>query len=479
MKHDQKKLFLQRLIVTVFMFIWTVDAVFAGTESGQRSIQIAVKKKPHDAEWTLRDTRTIDMLADFEPYQKKIELDIYGGRTDRQAEATGFFYPKKIDGRWWLVDPEGHLFIHMAIVGVYTGLTEFSQKMTLDHFGSERKWAQFSTDLLHQYSFNGCGGWSQGDLLRKTKNPPVYTISLDFMRDFAVSKDIAWQVSGHHGYPDKVWPIFHPDFETFCDTYAKKLAEIKDDPYCLGHFSDNELQLSDDMLDRTLKLDLEEYPEMKYNVQEARLWLSERKGKPAGLKEVNDQDRIDFIGHMFDRYFKLTTTAIRKYDPNHLCLGSRLHGSATRMPIVFKTAGRYIDVISVNYYYKWDPDPEQTAMWSRQSGKPFIITEWYAKGADSGLANTSGAGWLVKTQADRAKFYHNFTLGLMDSKNCVGWHWFKYRDNNPNDLSTDPSNRDSNKGVVTYDYKPYTKLLESMKRLNDNVYSLIDYFDSK
>jgi len=35
-----------------------------------------------------------------------------------------------------------------------------------------------------------------------------------------------------------------------------------------------------------------------------------------------------------------------------------------------------------------------------------------------------------------------------------------------------------NKGVVTYDYKPYTELLDSMKRLNDNVYPLIDYFDS-
>ena len=118
-------------------------------------------------------------------------------------------------------------------------------------------------------------------------------------------------------------------------------------------------------------------------------------------------------------------------------------------------------------------------MWVKESGKPFMITEWYAKGEDSGLANTSGAGWLVKTQKDRALFYQNFSLGLMESKNCVGWHWFKCVDNNPNDTSVDPSNRDSNKGIVTFDYKPYTELLDSMKRLNDNVYPLIDYFDSK
>ncbi|MCD6393771.1 MAG: hypothetical protein J7M40_09705 [Planctomycetes bacterium] len=212
---------------------------------------------------------------------------------------------------------------------------------------------------------------------------------------------------------------------------------------------------------------------------EAKRWLSKRKGRTAVLADVTDRDRVEFIGHMFDQYFKLTTAAIRKYDPNHLCLGSRFHGTATRIPTVFKAAGKYLDVVGVNYYHSWTPDPERMAMWVKESGRPFMITEWYAKGADSGLANTTGAGWLVKTQKDRALFYQNFSLGLMESKNCVGWHWFKYVDNNPNDTSVDPSNRNSNKGVVTFDYKPYTELLDEMKRLNDNVYPLIDYFDSK
>ena len=299
------------------------------------------------------------------------------------------------------------------------------------------------------------------------------------MADFAAGKSIAWQVSGHKGYPDKVWPVFHPDFEPFCNTYAQKLVVTRDDPYCIGHFSDNELQTPEDMLDRTLKLDLQKYPDMKYNVEEARRWLADRKGRESGLDDIDDSDRIEFIGHMFDRYYRLTTEAIRRVDPNHLCLGSRLHGSATRMPLVFRKAGQYVDVLSVNYYYKWDPDPEQTAMWVEESGRPFIITEWYAKGHDTGLENSSGAGWLVKTQADRARFYHNFALGLIETKNCVGWHWFKYVDNDPEDTAVDPSNRNSNKGVVTCNYKPYTELLEPMKRLNDNVYSLIDYFDGR
>ena len=62
-------------------------------------IKVDVKKKPADAEWRQRDTRTIDTLPRFTPYESTVELDQYGGRTDRQAEATGFFHPRKIDGR--------------------------------------------------------------------------------------------------------------------------------------------------------------------------------------------------------------------------------------------------------------------------------------------------------------------------------------------------------------------------------------------
>ena len=37
--------------------------------------------------------------------------DKYGGSKDGPAlKATGFFYPAKHDGKWWLVTPGGHLF---------------------------------------------------------------------------------------------------------------------------------------------------------------------------------------------------------------------------------------------------------------------------------------------------------------------------------------------------------------------------------
>ncbi len=376
------------------------------------------------------------------------------------------------------MDPEGNLFINIGVCSVNRGRSRISQKPAIEKFGTWEKWAEFSTALLTRHGFNGIGGWSDPSLLRATSNPVVYTLSWSFMGSFGGSKRLTRQEPGHLGYPDKCIPVFHPDFEKFCDDYAKRLATTKDDPWLIGHFSDNELPVVSDILDRSLQLDVNN-PNLRYGYEAARKWLRKRKGEDAALSDITDADRQAFLCYAFDRYYRITTNAIRKYDSNHLCLGPRLHGGALRMSGVFRAAGKYLDVIAINYYGAWTPDRKRIAMWIAESRKPFMITEFYAKGHDSGLPNVSGAGWLVPTQTDRARFYQNFTLGLLESKSCIGWHWFKYRDNNPQDLSTDPSNRDSNKGIVSYKYEPYIALLREMKKLNNEVYSLIDYFDSR
>lgn len=181
--------------------------------------------------------------------------------------------------------------------------------------------------------------------------------------------------------------------------------------------------------------------------------------------------------HAFDRYFSLTTKAIRKYDPNHLCFGSRLYSDERQSPGAMRAAGRHLDVIAINQYFVFDPKLESFRKWTEWAGKPVMLTEWYAKGMDSGLPNTSGAGWTVPTQRDRGLFYQTFTLGLLESKNCIGWHWFKYLDNDPNDLKAEASNRDANKGMMTIRYELYTPLVEAMQAVNWNVYRLVDYFD--
>jgi len=444
----------------------------------QRYVKVRVKRKPTDKDWKLRDTRTIELLETFRPGSRQIGRSKYDGRADKKVRATGFFYAKKITDRWWLVDPSGNLFIHIAVCSVNRGRSRISQKPAIEKFGTWEKWAEFSTELLAEYGFNGTGGWSDAHLLRAASHPLAYTLSWNFMGSFGRSKRLVRQEPGHLGYPNRCIPVFHPDFEKFCDDYAGQLTATKDDPWLIGHFSDNELPVVSDMLDRSLQLDVSN-PDLRHGHEAAKQWLDRRKGGKAQTTSITDADRQAFLAYALDRYYRITTNAIRKYDSNHLCLGPRLHGRALSLPSIFKAAGKYVDVLSVNYYGAWGPDPNRMAMWSRESGRPFTITEFYAKGQDSSLPNNTGAGWLVPTQKDRGRFYQHFTLGLLESKSCVGWHWFKYRDNNPEDLSTDPSNRDSNKGIVNYQYKPYLPLLEQMEQLNSEVYALIDYFDSR
>ncbi|HXS69262.1 MAG TPA: hypothetical protein VN761_10490, partial [Candidatus Polarisedimenticolia bacterium] len=44
--------------------------------------------------------------------------DSYGGFLNSHAQAAGFFRVEQIDGRWWFVDPDGHLFYSAGVNGV-------------------------------------------------------------------------------------------------------------------------------------------------------------------------------------------------------------------------------------------------------------------------------------------------------------------------------------------------------------------------
>ena len=413
------------------------------------------------AEWTEHPTRLVSSLPDYQSTTDG-ELSTYGGIKGVQHEATGFFHPKKVGKRWWLVDPEGHPFIHVGVVAVSPPGGK----------GTPENWGDITSELLHSHGFNGTGAWSENERIRKSKGPVVYTKIWNFMSSYGHKRGGMYQQSGHMGYPGDCIFVFDPQFEAFCDEYAKRLASSKDDPWLLGHFSDNELPFYHKSLDNFMKL-----PKSDPGRKAVDQWLTERRKRHPEDKTLHDGKRQEFLGFLADRYLQITTAAIRKYDPNHLCLGPRFDYQALQSKPLFEAAGKHLDVIAANYYHQWSPNPEQVKNWVEWSGKPFIVTEWYAKGMDSGFANTSGAGFVVKTQSDRGPFYQNFTLGLLESGGCVGWHWFKYRDNDPNDRNADPSNTDSNKGIVNLAFEPYVPLMHSMKELNRQVYSIADCFD--
>ena len=434
------------------------------------AVSVKVRRKPTD-EWKIMPARDIHHVAGFQPETRKIRVSQYGGRLDRRTNAAaGFFRAVENKGRWWLADPEGFLYLKAGVASVAPGNSVTNRAALKEQFGTPEKWAAATAKLLHENGFTGTGAWSAVDLLRAVPERVVYTQLWSFMSAFGKRKKLTFQQPGHTGYAGDCIPVFHPEFETFCDEYARQLAATKDDPWLLGHFSDNEMPAPADLLDKALNLDTGN-PALAPTRDYAAKWLAKAGQSPT--PQLNEA----FREHVFDRYFEITTRAIRKHDPNHLCLGSRLHGASLRSPAVLRAAGRRLDVIAMNVYGVWTPEAELFELWRKEAGKPMMVTEFYAKGEDSGYKNTTGAGWLVPTQKDRALFYQNFLLGMLESKLCVGWDWFKYMDNDPEDLSTDPSNRDSNKGIVTIRYQPYAGLVEGMREFNREIYPLADHFD--
>jgi hypothetical protein len=272
------------------------------------------------------------------------------------------------------------------------------------------------------------------------------------------------QGTGHRDYPDSLIPVFDPQFEQFCQAEGKKLKATKDDPSLIGFFSDNELPFPADTLDRYLR-----QQDSTSGHLAAMDWLRTKKI----LQDViNDEIRAQFLRFAAERYFRICREAITANDPNHLYLGCRFHAKVLWQESVFRAAAQYLDVISVNWYGQWTPDPPTMDNWVSWTNRPFLISEFFAKGMDSGLPNTSGAGWIVKTQKDRGLFYQNFTLPLLQHRGCVGWHWFRYLDNDPKDAPADPTNQDANKGIVDLQFKPYEPLLNTMNQINQRAYQL-------
>lgn len=410
------------------------------------------------------------LVSDFPSIQPAppSALDEYGGLLGDPQRASGFFYAKRIGQRWWFVDPLGNRFIDVGVAAVGPNNNSASAREALESkFGSIDKWRDATLQLLRSNGFNSSGGFSDNELLYGKRF--VYTPSWSFMAEFGRTKHLTHADTGHTGYANDCIPAFDEDFPSFCDSYAQKLAARKDDPYLLGCYSDNELPFPMDALDKFLKL-----PANDPGRKAAEAVLREHGGSP---NHITDADRQAFMYRLADRYFSIVSRAIKKYDPNHLYFGSRFHGPAPHNEALQRAAGKYVDVVSFNLYTVWTPNANSVRQWTAWSGKPCLITEFYAKGVDSGMANDTGAGWLVATQQQRGEFYQTFTLGLLRSDDCVGWHWFKYQDNSPDDMKADRSNRRSNKGIVSGTYTPYQPLLDGMKALNERVYPVALYFD--
>ena len=221
--------------------------------------------------WRAHDTRLLENLDGYAPSGDRVKLNRYGGCLDLPRErATGFFRTQKLDGRWWLIDPEGCRFYH---VGVNTVREPRDVK---SNFGSPEAWAEAVTAQFRTNGFNGLGNGSS-TRLQKVRQPLVWVRRHNFLFAFARERGLVEAASGTQGFPNRCMPVFHPAFPAFCETYGQALAATADDPSMLGIMTENEIQCPVDLLDRYLASDVAN-ADLKPGHDAAEAWLAARKG---------------------------------------------------------------------------------------------------------------------------------------------------------------------------------------------------------
>lgn len=437
-------------------------------------------------------------------------IDPYGGATVVELEATGWFRTEEVDGRWWLVTPDGHPFWSAGVNGVRpTGTTDRdggtpyadAVRATYD---SDAAWADAQVERFRQWGVTTLGGWGEEALPLFAGRMP-YTYVLDLARDVDDQGRFSWA---------DLWD------EAWADGARTEIAEAvaarRDDPWLVGWFTDNEMPwgmgISGDGLVTMLDLDLARSADApgkqalvsflrdRYDDDLGRLaadfptltlasWEElAAPQEPVLLAETQGgkDTQVAWATAVAERYFGVVGPALQEADPDHLDLGVRFVAVATPQPVL-EVAARSVDVVSVNFY-EMTPAFDAAVIGLSEgiplagtydtlagfgaAGKPVLVSEFSYRAADAGLPNTAPAIFTtVPTQADRAAALGNYGRCLLATSYVVGAHWFLHADQ-PAIGRTD--GEDQNVGLVDVDDQPYEEVTATLATLHDEAYARLD-----
>lgn len=380
----------------------------------------------------------------------------FGGWMDGpQLKATGFFRTEKFNGKWWLVDPDGRLFLSNGINAVVfhsgtstkgrtgwfaenpkPGFIDFMQRNLRMKYGEPftENLHRTALDRLEAWGMNTVGAWSDQELYKKRRIP--YTLILN-----------DWSPAAQMGRI-RFYDAFDPAFARNLDRLMKtRYAWSINDPWCIGYFINNELQYGSPTrfaeyiltADRKTpgKQEFCRRLKLKYGTMEKlnAAWeakyaswddfLTADKPKFQSMNEAAKADLTGFNDALTEEFFRVSRDAVRRNAPNQLYLGARLRGTMDmRKPGLLPIAAKYCDVVSVNNYAN---TIAHVTVAGGIPDVPFLIGEFAFQVPGRGMFNytLSPAG---VTQEDRAEAFLRFWQGLLMNPNYVGAHWFCYRD---------------------------------------------------
>lgn len=404
----------------------------------------------------------------------------YGGWADGpRYEATGHFRVQKIDGKWWMIDPEGYLFWSHGIVRVshsnaVTPLEGENLKNRCFYFedlpGKDSEFHQFyyTHDMLLKPYYTARGidstyDFSSANLYRK--------YGQDYLADFndichrrlkswglntiANSSDKDICLMDRTPYMDRFevvsvsfpgtggwWPVMDPYDPSFVASLEKQLIDRKrelEDPWCLGFFVDNEIAWGHptNIAEIVIKCPADQAAKKHFlSVLKGKYGTINALNKAWGTKfaswnaladnrkavKTNDKNRADYLEFnrgVIHKYYSNIRGAFDRLAPGVLYMGCRFAGYT---PDLVSIGAEYCDVISYNIY-DFTLDKVQLP---EGVDKPIMIGEFHFGAQDRGMFHCSQVE--VESQENRGEAYVRYVESGLKHPNIIGVHWHQYSD---------------------------------------------------
>lgn len=438
------------------------------------------------------------------PYHQKIpHLETI--EEQRRVKATGFYRVEKVDGVWWLIDPEGLLTWTIGIQSIGNILWEnptLSKLVEEKYGGNQSYYMEDQIPRLRKWNFTTGGSWSgpafyelNNRLLSKGKEPfpSFHFIGFTTVGDQEYSlRNRAGMVNdfGEHAMVDP----FNPEWRKGAEQKVKEITGLYQGvPWLVGYFVDNEINFRN----------LTQYLHSDYCRQELVSWLEKRyendikklnrkwsrigrRYRYSGFDEIGENipdqdpspncvnDLKDFTRYLMKTYVDFTVDIIRKYDQEHLIISNRFAlGTKTRalerVDNFIDLFGKY-DIVCTNLYARSGGSytPDQMALLQylhEKTGRPILIGEWSFHANESNIPLDRWGDKIVDTMKERGEAYHCSMMSWAYLPYMVGAHFYKWG----NGYGPVGRYRGRNSGIVNDQNESYQPFVDMVTKTNYQV----------
>lgn len=446
-------------------------------------------------------------------------------------EGTGYFSTAKVDGRWYLTDPDGYSYFSNGACGVgpirsdgrIDGLEkfldwlpekdgEFSEffneqvvqrtpympseyQMTFSYTGANlkkvygekylEKWDVIYNHILSSLGMNTTGshpkvGWQVPDSIVKGEEK-LASVPIPYVQQIGrLYPDT--QVRIYRDFPD----VLSDEYKENAIPFAEQLKPFVNDPMLIGYFMRNEpefnfiedLVIADEVLynpaDTACRRGLKQWLIDRYETIEKlnAVWGSSFESFDDFDKSIRDCSKISAACEKDLREYSVFLVKEYVRIPAEAC--KKVDPNHLNLGLRWSKAYNADMCAGWEYCdvfsincYSFNPSIDMDFAVKAGVDRPILIGEFHFGALDRGLPATGLKG--VKNQIERAKALRSFIEKTAEHPYGVGTHWFQFHDQ----FSLGRMDGENYQiGIVDVCTRPYPEMAEALKETAKNLYEV-------